>query len=144
MPVSQKSKSLKKSKKSTKNNRSKKTNKNMNMKKMRGGASQAYIIIINKNTNRSEVKNALDYQANALEENIINDAVDGPHRYKKVEHSYRDGTIKFSIIKTNTRIVDFPQLDFDDEKSLYSFIRSDGSDTYISQNRNTLLKLIEN
>lgn len=139
MPVSQKNKSLKKS---TKNNRSKKTNKNMNMKKMRGGASQAYIIIKDKDTNRIEVKNALDYQANALEENIINDAVDGPHRYKRVEHSYRNGTIKFSIIKTNTNIVDFPQLDFNDEISLYNFIRSDGSNTFISQNRNTLTKLI--
>ena len=139
MAFSQKSKSLKKSKK---NNRSKKTNKNMNMKKMRGGASQAYIIIKDKDTNRIEVKNALDYQANALEENIINDAVDGPHRYKRVEHSYRNGTIKFSIIKTNTNIVDFPQLDFNDEISLYNFIRSDGSNTFISQNRNTLTKLI--
>ena len=139
MPVSQKNKSLKKS---TKNNRSKKTNKNMNMKNMRGGASQAYIIIKDKDTNRIEVKNALDYQANALEENIINDAVDGPHRYKRVEHSYRNGTIKFSIIKTNTNIVDFPQLDFNDEISLYNFIRSDGSNTFISQNRNTLTKLI--
>ena len=114
----------------------------MNMKKMRGGASQAYIIIKDKDTNRIEVKNALDYQANALEENIINDAVDGPHRYKRVEHSYRNGTIKFSIIKTNTNIVDFPQLDFNDEISLYNFIRSDGSNTFISQNRNTLTKLI--
>ena len=62
--------------------------------------------------------------------------------YKEVKHSYRNGTINFSIIKTNTRIVDFPQLDFNEQKSLYTFIRTDGSTSFISQDRNTLLKLI--
>ena len=89
------------------------------------------------------MKPARDYQANALEENIINDAVDDQRsKYKEVNHSYRDGTIEFRIIKTNTRVVDFPQLNLNEQKSLYTLVRDDGSTNYISQNRDTLVKLL--
>jgi len=142
MPISQKSKSLKKSKKSKKNNRSKKTKNNI--KNMRGGGSEAYIIITNRDTNAREVKPAYDYQANALEENIINDAVDGPHKYQMVKHSYRNGTINFSIGKQNTSMIDFSKLSFNEQKSLYILIRSDRTQTYISQNKEALDNIIRN
>ena len=115
-----------------------------NVIKMRGGASEAYIIITDINTNTRVVKAATNYQANALEENIINDAVVGPHQYGEVKHSYRNNTIKFSIIKQNTRIIDFDELNFNEQKSLYVFIRNDGTQTYISQNSEALEKIIKN
>ncbi len=102
-----------------------------------GGASEAYILV------DKQVKPARDYQANALEENIINDAVDDQRsKYKEINHSYRDGTIEFKIIKTHTRLHEYPMLNFNEQKSLYTLIRDDGSTNYISQNRDTLVKLL--
>jgi len=135
MPVSHKSKSLKKSRK---NNRSNKTKNNI--KKMKGGASQAFIIIVE--NNERKVVPAYDYQANALEENMINDAVSGEHQFKEVNHSYRNGKIKFSIVKQNTRIIGFDKLDVKHQMSLYVFIRADKTRTYISQNKEALQAII--
>jgi len=133
MPVSHKRKDSKKSsKKAYKNNNS------SNMIKMKGGGSEGFIIVNN------EVLPARKYQANALEENIINDAVSGPHQYKEIKHSYMNGTVVFTIVKTNTRIIEYPQLTFKQTQLLYTFINNDGKSTYISQDEDTLVKLLDN
>ena len=140
MPVSHKSKSLKKSRK---NNRSNKTKNNI--KKMKGGGSEAFIIIVNKNNVR-EVVSAHDYQANALEENIINDKHISKHQFKEVNHCYYtiNGTNKFRIVKQDTRYVGFDKLDVKYLNDLYVFIREDGTTTYISQNNQALQAIIDN
>ena len=60
-----------------------------------------------------------------------------------MEHSYYGGTVKFTIRKANTRIIDYPGLSYQEELSLYILIREDGSSSYISQNQDALTKLIE-
>ena len=90
--------------------------------------------------NERKVVPAHDYQANALEENMINDA--GEHQFKEVNHSYRKGTINFSIVKQDTRIIGFDKLDVKHQMSLYVFIRADKTRTYISQNKEALQAII--
>ena len=109
------------------------------LEKWGGGRSEAFII-----TDDNKVVPAHNYQVNALEKNIINDEVRGDHQFKLVEHSYKGNSITFSIIKQNTRLVDFASfnLSYPEEQSLYSFIRADGIKTFISQNKGALEKLI--
>lgn len=106
----------------------------------KGKSIKAYIIIDNK------VSDARDYQADALEKTI--NTKTGKQLYEPMEHIYENGTIKFSIVKQNTRLADgfgvYDNLSFNEIKSLYVFTREDGTNTYISQNCETLVKLLRN
>jgi len=105
-------------------------------------AQKAYIIIDNK------VLEARDYQADALIKTIKEKT--GKKIYEIMEHVYicENGTIKFSIVKQETRLADgfgvYEHLSFTEKQSLYVFTREDGTNTYISQNRETLVKLLRN
>ena len=101
---------------------------------------KAYIIIDNK------VLDARDYQADALEKTIKEKT--GNKIYEPMEYIYENETIKFSIVKQETRLADgfgvYDDLSFSEKQSLYVFTREDGTNTYISQNRETLIKLLRN
>ena len=129
-----------------KNNKSKKSKrfiqnskKRSNIKKMIGGA-KAFILIDNLLTKKSNVSEARNYQEDALENTINNYTI---NKQTTMEHSYYGGTVKFTISKVNTRVVDYPDLNFKEGLSLYILIREDGSSSYISQNQDALTKLIE-
>ena len=129
-----------------KNNKSKKSKrfiqnskKRSNIKKMIGGLVKAFILIDDLLAKKNNVFEARDYQADALEKTINNYTTKSQ---SMMEHSYYDGTIKFSIIKVNTKLVEIPNLDYEEQLSLYILKREDGSSSYISQNKNALMKLI--
>ena len=94
--------------------------------------TKAFILIDNK------ISDARDYQADALEKTINNYE---KNKSAEMKHSYYGNTITFTINKVNTRIVDFPTLTLDEQKSLYVLIRNNGTSSYMSKVRSTLEKI---